>query len=330
MKATHTINDIDTQLQLYVDVYTKLIKAIFNKQKEFNINYNLSIVNFDYTINNKTYQIKSNLFESFILIDISKNKQGLCMIELEDSYIGEFNNFNNLVKSKLIVVENNMYKSNKIIITKIVHIFNNVKLSKIAVNEDGLLLKYVDKPFIDDTEYFDICLLAVKQNGLSLRFVKFDKFSEYQEDLIYSHALSENGLALPYMSLNKQNEHLCKIAIKQNPVAIRYVLNQTPDLWLSSVSRNGLILEFIEPNVVDKMGSHYENICMVAIKNNPESFKFVDNKKHRTDKICKYYEQRMPCYYESGALSEYNEDDEEFDILNNYKEYRNYILPVFP
>jgi hypothetical protein len=84
MKPTYNIMNIDKQLQLYITVYKKTLSVIFSYQKEFDINYNLSIVDFDYTINNKTYQIKSTMSQSAILMKLTNYKDGLTMTELED------------------------------------------------------------------------------------------------------------------------------------------------------------------------------------------------------------------------------------------------------
>lgn len=55
--------------------------------------------------------------------------------------------------------------------------------------------------------------------------------------------------------------------VKQNPTQIRYMQDPPEDLCLAAVSRNGLVLEFIENQTPE--------ICRAATLQNPEAKRFV-------------------------------------------------------
>jgi hypothetical protein len=67
----------------------------------------------------------------------------------------------------------------------------------------------------------------------------------------------------------------CVSSIKQNPMLLRYIKNQTDELCLSAVTMHGDALYFVK-NKTDK-------ICMTAVKNKGSLLKIVEN---QTSEIC--------------------------------------------
>jgi hypothetical protein len=151
------------------------------------------------------------------------------------------------------------------------------KLCKMALRQDGYLLSKIKIPL---TEEF--CLIAVKQNGSALQYVP-PKYQTY---------------------------NVCKSAIKQNPSAKKYILNvdlydatknMLVDQAMKFVSRDGTLLEMVEED------NQTEEMCIMAIQNNPNAINFVANK---TEKILKLVEDLQNIYIQK-----------ETNIINNY----NYI-----
>jgi hypothetical protein len=178
-------------------------------------------------------------------------------------------------------IENNKIKSDKIIITKMIHIKDL---------NDSLLLKCVKKQwnilyYIKQTE--EICLEAIKTYGIALKFVEKHLIT----DEICLEAVKQNGLALEYVE--KQTEEICIEAIKQNLFALLYVKNKTEEFCLLAIRQTGESLVLIEEQTekmcleaikqdglfLDFVEDQTEKICLEAVKQNKDALKYIKNKK---------------------------------------------------
>ena len=86
-----------------------------------------------------------------------------------------------------IYIEKNKYKTDKIILNERKLFWEIEKLCKLAVQQNGYVLKYIKI----QTE--EICKLAVQEYGLALKYVKI------------------------------QTEEICKLAVQQNEYALEFV-----------------------------------------------------------------------------------------------------------
>lgn len=96
------------------------------------------------------------------------------------------------------------------------------------------------------------------------------------EDKQYEAAVKLDGLSLEYVNEDEQTEEICILAVKQNGLALDYVINQTEDICIAAVRQNGLALEYVKDQT--------ENICIAAVRQN--NFAVMDVKE-MTDEICK-------------------------------------------
>ena len=135
----------------------------------------------------------------------------------------------------IVSIEDNRFKSNKIIIEEITNFTDiddnfwiNIVLNdyralqhikkqtneiiELAIQQNGLALEYV----INQTD--EICSLAVKKNGRALQYVK------NQTNEICILAIKQNGWALQYVET--QTEEICSLAVKQTIYALDYVNDQ--------------------------------------------------------------------------------------------------------
>ncbi len=110
---------------------------------------------------------------------------------------------------------------------------------RIAVEEDGMALKYVPNEF----KTYKICRLAVMENGYAIEFVP----SEHRTNELYKISLKQEGMALEYVYDEHKNDELYKIAVKQTGYAIQYVLDHDKN----------------------------KHICLMAIQNCPQTLSYV-------------------------------------------------------
>ena len=136
-------------------------------------------------------------------------------------------------------------------------------LITIAVSQNGLALKYVDRKFLRKS----LCLLAVQQNGLALEFVP----TRTKGIALCKEALLQNPLALQFVPDNLITFELCKNAILHDPMALQFVPSemQTTELFELAVSNNPLALE----HVPDEKKN--EELCKHALLANYLSFQFI-------------------------------------------------------
>src|SRR5690554_6648390 len=79
--------------------------------------------------------------------------------------------------------------------------------------------------------------------------------------------VQNNGLYLAHIPDERQTKALCLAAIKNEPLALRFVTKQTRNLCLSAVRRNPWALDFVHEQT--------EEICLAAIQRNPIMLMYV-------------------------------------------------------
>ena len=175
-----------------------------------------------------------------------------------------------------VIEYKNKCQAKRIILREPKKAYKYNEICKMAVQQNGLNLKYVR----EQTE--EICEMALKQNFHALRYVI------NQTPKLCKSAIEENGCYLKYVK--NQTPELCKLAVEQNGYAIKYVGNQTlelcklalqqngcniknifiqrPELCKLAVEQNGLALEYIMKQTLE--------LCKLAVKQCPNAVSFVN------------------------------------------------------
>lgn len=103
--------------------------------------------------------------------------------------------------------------------------------------------------------------------------IDIDKLPANEE--IYLNLVNVQPTSLK--NLKFQTEKICIAAVSKFAHAIEYVIEQTENIAKASVVKNGLVLEFVKPEL------HTEEVVKHALKQNPLSFKFS---KLKTYELC--------------------------------------------
>jgi hypothetical protein len=109
--------------------------------------------------------------------------------------------------------------------------FQNLAMCLIAVRDNGYDLQHVNKEF----KTHDVCMAAVQRFGWAIEFVE-NKTAE-----ICEAAINQSGLALECLDATLQTFKLCESAVKQNPDALKYIINSSIRDSLSSVKNRSSI-----------------------------------------------------------------------------------------
>ena len=156
-----------------------------------------------------------------------------------------------------IYVEEDKFKSDKIVITKITNfedVFDDFWIN--ILQKDGCALYYVK----EQTE--KICKLAIQYDARALKYAK------EQTEEICKLAVQQNGTAILYVK--NQTEELCKLAVQTDGYALQYVKNQTEELCKLAVQQNGTALQFVKEQTAE--------ICILAIQQSILALQFMKNK----------------------------------------------------
>jgi hypothetical protein len=169
-----------------------------------------------------------------------------------------------------------------------------VLICELAVQSNGSTLQYVLTDKMTDKEYLYICKLAVKQDGYVLKYVPIEKMT----DNIIELAVTNRGSVLQFIHEKKMTDkmtdkkylHICKEAIRQNGLALQYVVadkmtvEEYFNICRQAVEHNGYALQYV---VADKMTvEEYFNICRQAVEENGCTLEYIPIEK-RTDEIIK-------------------------------------------
>jgi len=227
---------------------------------------------------NRDFQYKEGLNEDVYDLNemVECGKGGLYFSRFKDimKWENQYDNCNiwrvNIPEGeKVIEYNNNKLKAKRIILTDCQPLYNNPELCKLAVQQNGYALEYIN----EQTE--ELCKLAVQQNGYALQFVK------EQTEEICKLAVQQNGYALDYVK--EQTPEICKLAVQQQGCALQFVKEQTPEIYKLAVQQNGYALQYVKEQT--------HEICELAVQQNGYALRFV---KEQTPEICKLAVQQNP------------------------------------
>lgn len=91
--------------------------------------------------------------------------------------------------------------------------------------------------------------------------------------------LQYDGTALEYILAENQTEDVCKMAVRQNGLALQYVrIEQTELMCMIAVQQNNYALKFVKNKT--------PAVCLVAVRENGNALRMCDGKA-QTDEVCK-------------------------------------------
>jgi hypothetical protein len=115
-------------------------------------------------------------------------------------------------------------------------------------------------------------MAAVQKDGFALKYV--------QEEIINQTIEQTNSDLLSGSIYAK----ICMAAVQNNPLALHYVTQQTPEICMAAVQKLAYVLRFVKYQTLE--------ICMVAVQQNGNTLQYVHN---QTDQICIAAVQRLGC-----------------------------------
>ncbi len=154
-------------------------------------------------------------------------------------------------------------------------------LCKIALMKNGSTLKYVIiHPNLSLDMYYKLCRYAIENQPLALEYVKFYPTEVDTYINLARLAVSLSGISLQFftksLSINsnvmQQYIEICKIAINNEPQALKYVRYRNAELRKLAVSKDGMTLEFI-PRSEQTL-----ELCRIAVDQNSLAFEFAFDK----------------------------------------------------
>lgn len=176
--------------------------------------------------------------------------------------------------------------------------YENSVMHKIAVNQNGLALKYI-KP---DDQTDELCMTAIKNNYLALRYVHKQTFkicmlSLYKSDgkrsiikmiknpeiNIYCEILKKYPSEMKYVCFNvgaiESEEQLFTMCLKRNGLNIQHIRlsRLTYQLCEWAVKNNGLAIQYVPECFCSEM------ICLLAIRQNVKAIKYINPRIRTTE-----------------------------------------------
>ena len=271
-----TVNDImnlvrdiifSKQIIIFDDLYIKNICHLYNLLKQmdesitedeyiplFKLSIKLNYENLKYITNIENLLTPKNYLE-ISQYAFTINSKSIEYIKFKSNYTSEYLNMVNIAINTngllLKFVKNNLEKDEKVV--------------SIAVLQNGLALEYAD-PEIKKNE--KVVSIAVLQNGLALEYA--DPEIKKNEKVV-SIAVLQNGLALKYADPEiKKNEKVVSIAVLQNGLVLEYadiVLKKNEKVVSIAVLQNGLALEYadivLKKNIrVVSIASHQNGLAL--------------------------------------------------------------------
>ncbi len=166
----------------------------------------------------------------------------------------------------------------------LVPLCRNDEIIKLALNNNGLAIRFIDQPINNNIDKITQMNLYPKDNAIQMNSKIIEEYCKI--------AVKQNGMALNYIK-NKTDE-ICKIAINNNLLAFKYApktsetykyalqngydIKKVPqnflcyELYLEAVKYNGLNLKHVPNNFKTK------DLCIEAIKQNYKSIELTDLK----------------------------------------------------
>jgi len=172
---------------------------------------------------------------------------------------------------------------------------NKYELYRIALQQDGLLLKYV-RP----SQTRELCELAVQQNGDALEFV----WKSYRTPELCMLAVKSKGMgkAVYWVPDEERTPELERAAVERNSYAIEWVTEQTPELCR-------LALDSKNPDIFKYVKQQTPELCEHAIRCNPAAIQRV---REPTLELCRLVLQHpqglyslLPAQFRTADMSLY-------------------------
>ena len=146
-----------------------------------------------------------------------------------------------------------------------------------SVLQISIKYKYVHNSYVqtycftEENRYKKI-VEFIKNDGYSINLLKAEEITEE----ICKLAVRQNGLSLKYVK--EQTEEICKSVVQQNGISLDYVkIEQTEEICKLAVQQNGYALQYVR--------NQNEEICKLAIQQNSWSFKYVRNQTEEMFKL---------------------------------------------
>ena len=262
--------------QIYGNIFYKILKNDLNHNNlQLKNGENIDINNFNPSGQcTKGGIYFTNLENIYYFLHLGVN---VCKVTINDDYRVYVDNSHNQLK----------FKADKIIINDIQllfnsYLFNNEINCKIAVQKNGLLLKYINS----DNQSNDICKFAIIQNYNALKYV-YNQTEEICKLAIQQNYNTSNSIAQynfnfknDYSILNdvrNQTIEICKFAIYYNYRALKYVHIQTNEICKFAIEINYNALKYVKKQT--------NEICIFAILIDYNALKCVH---FQTNEICKF------------------------------------------
>lgn len=121
---------------------------------------------------------------------------------------------------------------------------------------------------------------AVRWDGLALQYVE----SEHKTRELCLEAVKQNGWGIKYVPERLRTPELCSIAVTNNPWALQCIQKRTMHLYLVAVRQNGLALEMVPSELMNRDDSYMADICMAAVRQDGFALEFV-GERWRTKEI---------------------------------------------
>lgn len=216
------------------------------------------------------------------------------------------------------------------------------ELCYFALDQDYTALQYIKN------QTFDMCKYALTKNGKAFDHIrnKTDDIYKYvfrnkilslkdveQTEHICEIALDIDGLNLRDVDINVKTDNLCKIAVKQNGLAIEFVDNQNSAICISAIYQNAHSIKHISNQTetliklaIELKASSLEHvlnqtyaICAYAIHRDYKAIQYV---REQTSELCKL----AMCYNTDAFQYISNKTDEICEIaLRKNIRYETYI-----
>lgn len=133
--------------------------------------------------------------------------------------------------------------------------YQDPAILKILLCKDGMQLEHVQHVTAE------LCELAVNNNGWALQYVP----PELRTSRIIIRAIQQQPLAIRYV--HNQTPGLCRYTIRLNGKALQYVKEQTEELCLAAVQQDGFALEYVKNKTLD--------VCVAAVHKDHGAIQFV-------------------------------------------------------
>ena len=149
-----------------------------------------------------------------------------------------------------------------------------LELCEIAIYYFPQALKHIQN------KTFELCKLAIQYDGKTLEYIDDDMFDVNKMNTLRKLAVKQNPIALKFIKPQFQNEKLCQDAIDIFPCAIEYVAEQlqTENLCMNALRQDIHSFAHIKNKTY--------NICVYAIRNNGYNLNLI-KKQNRTEELCK-------------------------------------------